>query len=241
MKSIQLHIRSINRVFIELSKGKYLEFFIPGFVILILFWQVSLFTETVGDSFSFLGNTPFIGEYLEKGVETTFSVIQYMLEQITVFFILTLLSPFNSILSQKLDSAISGKTYKFDLVRLINDLLRMLLVVTIALLLQFIILGIYWLITYIFGINFLDPLAYFVITAFFYGFAFFDYSLERYRIGIFESLGFAFSNMLLVTISGSLFLAIYNIPVVGLVFAPILTTMITTIIYIDKEAKVKLN
>lgn len=241
MKSIQLHIRSISKTFIELNKGKYLYFFIPGFVILFMFWQISLFTETVGSSFSFLGNTPFIGSYIKDGLETTFSFFQLMLEVIKVFFLLTLLSPFNSILSQKLDSELSGNSYKFDLVQLVNDMLRMFGIVIIAVLLEFITLGLYWLISYIFGLNFLDPVAYMVISAFYYGFAFYDYSLERHGIGVFESLGFAFSNVWLVTLSGSLFLLIYSIPWVGLVFAPILTTMITTIIYLDKEAKVKLN
>lgn len=235
MKAIQLHISGISGTFAELGKGKYWLFFIPGLVVALLFWQIFLVTETVQNSFSILQNIPFIGSYLHSGVEGTFSVIQFVFNQIFVFFILTVLSPFNTILSEKIDSSITGKKYSFDFVEMLNDLLRMIFVVILSLFLEFFFMLIYWIVSSILGIGFLDQIVYFVIAAFFYGFSFYDYNLERSKIGVFKSLGFAFSNILLVALSGCIFLALYYIPFVGVVIAPVITTIITTIVFLKKK------
>lgn len=241
IKPIQLHIEAISKTFSELGKGKFLTFFIPGLVIAGLFWQIFLITETVGNSFSFLENIPLIGSFLSAGVEGTFNLLNFILNQVFVFFILTLLSPFNTILSEKVDSSITGSEYSFDLMTILNDLLRMIFVVTIAIVLELIVMLVYWFISGFIPFDFIDKIAYFLIAAFFYGFSFYDYSLERYQVGVSGSLRFAFSNVLLVTLSGIIFLTIYNIPYVGVVISPVLTTIISTIVYINNRKNIELN
>ena len=235
MKALQLHIKAISLTFTELAKGKYLIFFVPGIVIAIIFWQVFLLTETVENSFSFLEYIPLIGGYLKSGVSGTIDFFQFLFDQLFIFFILVVLSPFNTILSEKIDSSISGIEYKFNLFQLISDLFRMILVVLLAFILEFFVLFIYWIFSGILNLDFLDPFAYFLIVGFFYGFSFYDYSLERHKKGIIESLKFAFSNILIVLISGSLFLVIYKIPSIGVIIAPVITTMITTFVFIKKQ------
>lgn len=240
MKAIQLHIIGIARSVAALSQGKYLLFFIPGIVIALLFWQAFLFTETIESSFSFLESIPFIGSYMFSGIEGTFSVLQFILNQLFVFFVLTLLSPFNTILGEKIDTSITGTEYPLDLFRILSDIIRMIFIVFIALFMEFFAIGIYWLISGIFGLHFIDDIVYFVIAAFFYGFSFYDYSLERDQIGVFGSVGYAFSNILKVTITGCIFFLIYNIPIAGVVIAPVLTVMISTFVYINNKSP-KLN
>ena len=235
MKALQLHIKAISLTFTELGKGKYLVFFIPGIAIALIFWQVFLLTETVENSFSFLENIPLIGTYLNAGVSGTIGIIQFLFDQLFIFFILTVLSPFNTILSEKIDSSITGKKYVFDLAQVISDFFRMLFVVLVAFILEIFVLFIYWIFSAILNLDFLDSFAYFIIAAFFYGFSFYDYSLERDKKGILESLQFAFSNKLIVAISGSLFLLIYKIPSAGVIIAPVITTMITTFVYIKNQ------
>lgn len=240
MKAIQLHIIGISRTFVELGKGKYLLFFIPGLVVAFIFWQVFLVTKNIEESFGFLDNIPVVGSYLLSGVKGTFSLIEFILNQLFIFFILTLLSPFNTILGEKIDADLTGNKYPFDVIRIINDLIRMIFIVLIAIILEFLFLGVYWIIAKITGIHFLDDAMYFIIAAFFYGFSFYDYSLERYQLGVFKSLNFAFSNILMVTLSGCIFLGLYNIPYLGVILAPVLTTMISTFVYI-KQKPIKLN
>lgn len=240
-KSIQLHTQAIGKTFSELGKGKFLLFFIPGIVVAGLFWQIFLISNTLESSFSFLESIPLIGSFLNASIEGTFSLLNFILNQVFVFFILTLLSPFNTILSEKVDTSISGKVYPFDLMSVISDLIRMIFVVTIAILLELIVMGLYWLISGLIPFDFIDKIAYFLIAAFFYGFSFYDYSLERYHIGVSGSLGFAFSNVLIVTLSGIIFLALYSIPYVGVVISPVLTTIISTIVYINNRKNNELN
>jgi CysZ protein len=116
----------------------------------------------------------------------------------------------------------------------------MIFIVIIALTLEFFFLGLYWIIAAITGIHFLDDIIYFLIAAFFYGFSFYDYSLERYELGVFKSLRFAFSNIFLVSISGCIFLGLYTIPYLGVIIAPVLSTMIATIVYL-KQIPINLN
>jgi CysZ protein len=235
MKALQLHINAISFMFIELGKGKYLLFFLPGIIISLIFWQIFLLTETVGNSFSFLEHIPLIGNYLKTGISGTIGFFQFLLDQLFIFSILTVLSPFNTILSDKVDSSITGKNYNFNFYQLISDLFRMILVVLLAFILEIFMLSIYWIFSVILNLGFLDPIAYFLIAGFFYGYSFYDYSLERHKKGILESLKFAFSNILIVVLGGSLFLLIYKIPSIGVIIAPVITTMITTFVYIKKQ------
>jgi CysZ protein len=124
----------------------------------------------------------------------------------------------------------------------------MIVIVFIAIILQLFFFLIYFIFSSILGLSFFDEIAYFIISSFFYGFAFFDYSLERDKIGVFGSLGFAFSNMLLVSLTGAFFLLLYKtgsffvgsfsfsflsiIPNLGIIAAPVLTTILATYVYI---------
>ncbi|MEY3237196.1 MAG: hypothetical protein RI883_1297 [Bacteroidota bacterium] len=235
MKALQLHIYAVSQSFLELAKGKYLLFFIPGIVVALIFWQVYLLTETVENSFSIVERIPLIGSYFGTAVKGTFNFIQFIFDQLFIFFILTLLSPFNTILSEKIDSSITGKKYTLSFSQIISDLFRMIFVVLLAFVLEIFTLFIYWIFSGILNLDFVDSIAYFLIAGFFYGFSFYDYSLERHQKGIFESLKFAFSNKLLVVLSGSLFLIFYKTPVAGVIIAPVITTIITTFVYLKNQ------
>jgi CysZ protein len=241
IKPIQIHIEAISKTFSELGNGKFLKFFIPGIVVAGLFWQIFLISDTIESSFSFLESVPLIGSYLNKGIAGTFSLFNFILEQVFVFFILTLLSPFNTILSEKVDTSLTGQNYSFDLMAIISDLIRMIFIVLIAILLELLVMGLYWLISGLIPFDFIDQIAYFLIAAFFYGFSFYDYSLERYHIGVSGSIRYAFSNILLVALTGTIFLALYSIPYIGVIISPVITTIIATIVYIKSRNNVELN
>lgn len=235
MKGLQLHIIGLRKTFIELKKGRYLLFFIPGLIISLIFWQFLSYTEALENSFSFLNHIPLIGKYLESAVKSSFTFFQFLLNQFMIFFILTILSPFNTILSEKLDSSITGTSFSFDFLRFLGDIFRMVLIVVIALLLELVVILLYWIFSSILGLGFLDQVMYFIIAAFFYGFSFYDYSLERYQRSVANSIQFAFSNKILVTMTGCIFLGVFSIPKIGLVIAPVLATMLSTIIFINKN------
>ena len=248
MKPLQLHIIGLTKTFKDLGKGNYLIYFIPGIVVAILFWQVFLVLGTVENSVSFLDNIPLLGTFLGWILGGTFGLLKIIFTQLFVFFVLTLLSPFNTLLSEKVAFDLTGVKIKFDLERLISDLIRMIFIVLIAVILQLFFFFIYFIVSSILGLGFLDEAVYFVISAFFYGFAFYDYSLERDQIGVFGSLRYAFSNILMVSLTGAFFLLLYTIgsffvgsftfsflsiiPNLGIIAAPVLTTILATYVYI---------
>lgn len=234
--SINHHIEAVKSTWNQLSKGNFLVYFIPGVIITILFVFVSLITNTLFGGNEVTESTGWFSSVFSK----IGSVIDFMMTQLYIFIILTVLSPFNTILSEKLDTRITGQKFSFSFIRLINDLFRMILIVIIALILQFFFIGIWWFISWIFNIDntiIYDSVA-FLISAFFFGFSFYDHSLERYEINVFGSIGFAFSNIFLITLTGSLFKLLYYFPYfwevsyIGIVIAPVLTTMISTVVYL---------
>jgi CysZ protein len=236
MKEIKFHTDALLEILGYFSQGKFLKFFIPGLVVALIFWQAFIAAEFISDSFSFLQSIPLIGDILYSLVSGTVGVIHFILQQVFIFFILTLLSPFNTVLSERIDTEITGKPFPFDMTRIPGDILRMIAVVSIALILEFIVSGIWWMVTGLIGFHMLDGIIYFVIASFFYGFSFYDYSLERYKIGIGGSMNYAFSNCLNMFLSGALFLLLYNIPLIGVIIAPVLTTMVSTIVYLKNKS-----
>lgn len=248
MTSIKYHIQSIIEVFKQLSKGRFLVYFIPGIVITVFYYWLSSLAGNIAESTSWLDNIPLVGVYLNQGIGTTLSVVGFIFDQIYIFFIITLLSPFNTLLSEKLDTRLTGKHFSGGFARIVNDLIRMIFIVIISLLLEFVILGTWWFISWIFGISdFIYLTLSFLMASFFFGFSFYDHSLERYNVNVFGSLGFAFSKMLLVTITGSIFQLIYffpyngGFPFIGIMLAPVLTTMISTVVYLYYRKKLPIQ
>ena len=234
MKSLQLHIDSVKAVITELKTGKYVIYFIPGIAAALLFGSIFSITNKTENLFDFVEHIPLIGGFLSTGVEKTFGLFYFIILQIYVFFVLTLLSPFNTLLSEAVDSNLTGKKYPFNIIEVLSDLARMIFIVLVSLILEFFLMGAYWILSWILGLGFLDTIVYTVVSAFFFGLSFYDYSLERYRQGVFSTFGFAFSNILAVTITGLIFTFIFAIPFIGIPLSPVLATMIATIVYIKK-------
>lgn len=237
MKAIQHHIYAVTATFGTLFKGKLLLFFLPGFVAGGLYYMFYLATEETGDSISStVENVWFIGDYLKSGVDAGFDFFQFVLFEFFKFFIITLLSPFNSVLSEKFDTELTGRRFESGFVQIMNDLLRAALIALIAFTLEMVfLLGWWFLSTFLLGFflpDAVDTVIYFLMSSFFFGFAFYDFSLERYSIGTFRSIGFAFEKMLYMVLTGSVFTLIMTVPAVGFIIAPALTTMISTAAYI---------
>jgi len=237
MKAIQHHIYAIKTSFDALSKGKYLTFFIPGLLIGLFYYWVFSSTEELKESATSLDGVPIVGEYLVSGVQGFIGFWQAFFLIIFQFFVLTILSPFNSILSEKFDADLTGRKFETGFVRILNDLLRAILVAIIALVLELIFMAVWWILHWFPLIGLLDPIMKFLISSFFFGFAFYDYSLERHNIGTFKSLGFAFSKMGYMILSGSIFTLIFMIPIVGIILAPVLVTLFSTGAYIKLNEK----
>jgi len=242
MKTINYHIKAISNTFEELFKGNFLLYFIPGAIITIAYyWFLSKASALSGAAnlASDISWFDWILGYVNSGVKGVFSVFGLITEQLYIFLVLTVLSPFNTYLGEKLDAKYTGQKFEGGLIRFVNDLIRMVFVVIIALVLEFLFIGLYWILSWFIGFEPLDSIVYFCITAFFFGFSFYDFALERYEAGVFSSLGFAFTKPLTMILTGGIFLAIYNIPIVGIPLAPVITLMISTLVYLYATKKIQ--
>lgn len=227
MKAINYHIKGIITSLEQLFKGKYLIYFLPGLILTGLFLYFrSRFTEIdVSTGYSWLG-------WFDSGISKALSIVDFLFEQLYIFIVLTVLSPFFTALGEKYDRELTGKVTEGGILRFINDMIRMIFVVILSLFLELIFLVIYWLISKIFGFSDMtNTIVYFSIASFFFGFAFYDFALERYEKGVFSSLGFAFSAPIGMIIIGAIFQGIYLIPYVGIPVAPVLVVMISTVAY----------
>ncbi len=240
MKTIGHHFQALGWTLQQFSKGKFLLYFLPGIAIAMLFWYFEMWAQ--GLSEGLMGDN-----WWDKFIVGTSSVLDFLFKQIAVFFILTLLSPVNTYLSENVDTELTGMRVGFDLIRFLNDFIRMIFVVIVALTLEFIFMGIWWIFAKIFSLEFLNTTVFFVSTSFFYGFSFYDYSLERYEIGLGGSYRFSKKYFLPVLTTGILFMVIYSIPVVGIALAPVIATIISTHVFLkstgklDQEAKNKIT
>ena len=235
MKAINYHIKGIITSLEQLFKGKYLIYFLPGLILTGIFLYFRSKTVEIDESIDLTSSYSWlnwIGGAVDSGISKALGVIDFLFEQLYIFIVLTALSPFFTALGEKYDRELTGKVTKGGILRFINDMIRMIFVVILSLFLEFIFLVIYWLISKIFGFSeMVDTIIYFSIASFFFGFAFYDFALERYEKGVFSSLGFAFSAPIGMIIIGAIFQWLYMIPYIGIPVAPVLVVMISTVAY----------
>ncbi|WP_430809372.1 MULTISPECIES: EI24 domain-containing protein [unclassified Carboxylicivirga] len=135
------------------------------------------------------------------------------------YLIIILLSPVFALLSEKTEEIITGRKIPFDFRQFISDIMRGVLLalrnlaVELGLTLMLIILSFVPLIGYF------TPLALFLVSAYFYGFSFLDYTFERKRFKLDYSVRFMRRNRGLAVGSGFVFSLVLLIPYVGVMLA----------------------
>ncbi|MBU2019401.1 MAG: hypothetical protein KJ941_07135 [Bacteroidetes bacterium] len=237
-QSIKYHVKGISWIVLQLSKGKFLLFFLPGIVLSFFFWNMSGWSDTM-ENRTFYENVPLIGSYINTTVQSGFHLLGFLFKQFQIFFLLTILSPLFTWLSEKVDEELTGTKASFDLIQIITELLRMIGIVMVSLILEGVLIGLYSIVSGVFPLEFLDSPVAFSIAAFFYGFSFYDYSLERYQIGIFMSVSFARQKAMLNFVTGICFSCLTLIPVVGLAIGPVIATMMATYVFLADVDKIK--
>lgn len=244
MNTFQYHIKGIVGTLEQLFKGRFLVFFIPGAVITLVYFLFSSYTTSAKDAMMLASDYSWIDwtfGYINSGVRGVFNVFDLIMEQVYIFVVITLLSPFNTLLGERLDTSYTGKNFESGIIRFINDIIRMVFVVILALLLEFTFIFFYWILSWVIDLGPLNDIFYFIIIAFFYGFAFYDFALERYEINVMRSLGFAFSKPLTMILTGAIFVGLYSIPLIGIPIAPVITLMVSTIVYLYLTKKIPLD
>lgn len=232
MKFITDHFSAIYRSFVLLTQGKYLVYLLPGIVLAIAYFFYIQSLNSVNEYISVVSYIPFIGESLKSGVDIFFGWIEGLSLFIFQFILITLLSPFHTILSERLDREETGSNFQNSWSKIINDIVRTIGVAILGGLMYLFIKFIWLMLAYICGLGFLTPYMTIIFIAFFTGFNSYDFSLERYDYSVAQSWGYAFSHPFHMISTGLIFTGFLAIPHIGIVLAPVFLTMVGTLSFL---------
>ena len=232
------------------------------FYLIPLFINILLFVATMtGAGFLTEGITNWCMEYfgLERGgkyFETVgafiwwfFYIIIKVVSWIILHFIgggimLIILSPILAYLSERTEQILKGNKYPFNLSQFVKDVLRGVIIAIRNTILQLLFMVLLLLFSLIPVVGWISPFFMFIIGAYYYGFSFIDYTSERKRLTLKQSVHFMQNNKGLAISNGMVFSGAIMIPWVGGLlagFVAITSVVAATISVYEAEDKKLLN
>jgi CysZ protein len=152
------------------------------------------------------------------------------------YLVLALLAPLLAGLSMQTERMLTGNKYAFNFKLYLNDILRALIISGRNMGIQLLLMAGFFLITLIYALpDSVYQALYFVIAFYFYGFSFMDYSSERRRLTVSESVQFTRKHWLAAFTLGAVYGGLFLIPNFdfalepGVVLAPIFGAVAGTI------------
>lgn len=156
------------------------------------------------------------------------------------YIIVIILSPVFSYMSEKTERILSGKSYPFDADQLMRDIVRGVLIALRNMFIETFWMVIAFIVGFIPVIGFLAPFGLFFVSSYFYGFSFLDYTIERRKLTISESVRFMRSNKGVPIGNGAIYALFMLIPYCGVAlagFAAIVSVVAATISVHELENK----
>lgn len=158
------------------------------------------------------------------------------------YIVLILMSPILAFISEKTEKIIQKHDYPFSFLQLLKDVWRGILIALRNFMLEIAAILLLFLLSFIPVIGTLSFPILFLVSAYYYGFSFIDYTSERRKLKIKASVAFVRQNRGLAITNGALFAASLLIPFIGLSLAgffAIISTVAATISVIEKEQLLK--
>lgn len=132
------------------------------------------------------------------------------------YIVLIIMTPVFSLLSEKTDSIITGKTYEFSFAQMFKDVLRGTIIAFRNLIIElFWIAGISVISIFSGGLALVATPILFIVSAYFYGFSMLDYTCERRKLSISNSVKMVRHYKFFVIGNGSMYLFCGLIPIFG--------------------------
>ena len=202
MKAFFLGIRAYGPAFRMLFSKKFAWVLLfPLGVLLLLFFIGNWLTGMLGDSWYNL-----FAARLEELVEgivwlewvngvagwLVFVVVKvvyfFLFAMYSGYVILVVLSPVYSWLSERAETHLTGRTYPFSFKQLLRDMVRGILIALRNMVVQTLISIVLFLFSFVPVVGMAAPVLMLLVSAYFYGFSFLDYAIERKRIGVRDSV-----------------------------------------------------
>lgn len=207
-------------------------YMIPGMLVTVIYLSLGFifgWFQNDPTPLSELGFWAKIWHWFVSGTKW-FSQMLYELTVITFF------SPVMAMLSESCDTKLTGRKFDFSVERFFYELMRTIGIVITALVFSGIVFGLWRIVTLILPfLSFVDVYIIFILKAFFIGFNFIDYSLERHHISIRKSWIYGIKNPLIMIVIGAFFSILITIPFIGVMLAPFYSTLFSNSIWNEVE------
>ncbi|WP_372751218.1 EI24 domain-containing protein [Labilibaculum sp.] len=131
------------------------------------------------------------------------------------YIILIIMSPVFSYLSERTEKIKTGKDYPFEIEQFAKDILRGVLIAIRNLFIELALTVLMFILSFIPIIGWISALFLFFISAYFYGFSFLDYAIERKQMSIGQSIQFMRENKGIVIANGFVFSLCLIVPFCG--------------------------
>ncbi|MDL2252233.1 EI24 domain-containing protein [Odoribacter sp. OttesenSCG-928-J03] len=154
------------------------------------------------------------------------------------YVLLILMSPLYSWLSEYTEAYLTGTKYPFSMERLLREMIRGISLVIRNMFFQLLITFLIFLCSFIPFVGLFSPFLLFGVAAYFYGFSFVDYAIERRKLSVRESIRYINHNKALVVGIGSVFALAILIPWFNLIacgFVSVLSVIAGTIAINEKN------
>lgn len=135
------------------------------------------------------------------------------------YLVIIFMSPVFSILSEKTEQILTGKKYPFDADQLMRDIVRGVLIALRNLFIEVLFIVVVFVLSFIPIVGQLGAIFLFFVSSYFYGFSFMDYTIERQRYSIAQSIEFVRKNKGVAIANGVLFSLFMLIPFCGVTLA----------------------
>lgn len=154
----------------------------------------------------------------------------FLVFRVNKYVTLIILSPVLAYLSEKVDSIINNRDYPFNAGQFLKDIWRGVLLALRNMLIEFVwVIGL-WSAT--FFIPILIPFTaviLFVVSAYYYGFAMIDYSNERKKMSVKDSIHYIRKRKGLTLGNGVVYQLLVSVPFFGAIVAPITAVVAATL------------
>lgn len=135
------------------------------------------------------------------------------------YLVIIFMSPVYSVLSEKTEQLLTGKKYPLDGDQMMRDIVRGIMIASRNMFIEILYFVAIFVLSFIPIIGQLSAILLFFISSYFYGFSFMDYTIERQRYTISQSVAFIRKNKGVAIANGVLFSLFLLIPFCGTTLA----------------------
>ncbi len=164
----------------------------------------------------------------------------FLVFRVNKYVTLIILSPVLAYLSEKVDSIINNRDYSFNAGQFLKDIWRGVLLALRNMLIEFVwVIGL-WSATFFMPLLIpFTAVVLFFVSAYYYGFSMIDYSNERKRMSVKDSIHYIRKRKGLTLGNGVVYQLLVSVPFFGAIVAPITAVVAATLSVNEKSPKIE--